>query len=83
MWKAKVKDQLLAHAIAFMWTEMSIQVRGIYGQNGLRHDLRVSKSFHGRSVPQFTEQIRVTCTLNVPMLCPHKLLILATPLVKV
>ena len=55
-------------------------------ENGLRSDFRVSR-FHGGSVPQISQQMRVThvlgapicCAHAVPMLCPSTLLDLATP----
>ena len=42
MLKAKVKDQLLARAIAFMWTHTGKTERMVFmAKNGVRSDLRV------------------------------------------
>ena len=59
MWKDKVKGQLLACEITFMWTlseHTGKTERTVLGvKNGLRNDLRVYnfKNFHGRRVPKF------------------------------
>ena len=54
MLKAKVKDQLLACAIAFMWTHTIKTDRMVFvAKNGLRSNLRMY-NFYGRSVPQFS-----------------------------
>ena len=60
--------------------KVSIQVRVkewyiFVTQNSLGSNLRVYniKNFLGSSMPQFHQQMRVTHTLNVPMLCLCKL----------
>ena len=59
MWKAKVKDKLLAYAISFMWTWSKhtgkTKTMVFVAKNILRSDVRVIKNiyFHGRSVPKF------------------------------
>ena len=72
MWKAKVKDQLLVCAIAFMWMWSETE-RVVFGS--LRSDLKSiknSKSFPGGSAPQLC-YVRTECTCAVPtyMQLPH------------
>ena len=70
---AKVKDQLV---IASCGREARIQVRlknGIWSKTATEV-ISECKTFMTGAGPS------VTCALNVPMLCPRNLLILATPL---
>ena len=63
MLKAKVKDQLLACAVAFMWTHTGKTERMVFvAKNGLRSDHRgaslynICIIFHGGSVSQFSSR---------------------------
>ena len=72
-------DQLLACAIAFMWTQREHTgktERVVFVAKKALEAILESKNLNGGSVPQFPQQMRVMHTLNVPMLCPSNLLIL-------
>ena len=54
MLKAKVKDQLLACAIAFMWTHKGKTERMVFVAKMASEAISGCIIFHGRSVPQFS-----------------------------
>ena len=73
MWKAKVKDQLLACAITFMWTWSEhtgkTEIMVFVAKNGLRSDLRVYISFSRGSVPQYSRCMHQMCPCCAHVTC--------------
>ena len=60
MLKAKIKDQLLACAIAFMWMHTSKTEKWYLWPKTASEAISECTFFHGGNVPQFSYQICVT-----------------------
>jgi len=70
MWKAKVKDKLLAYAISFMWTWSEhtgkTKTMVFVAKNILRSDVRVINIFMAGACSSFPSR----CMLRAHLMCP-------------